>query len=78
MTEKVVLNIKLTIVEYRRGKTLVIKYDRPYLHVADTYQVVFESNRAIWENVATGNCILQLWLMMEPSEVHRVQPISHQ
>ena len=27
-------------------------------------------NRAIWENVATGNCVLQ-----EPSEV---QPISHQ
>ena len=32
-------------------------------------------NRAIWENVAMGNCVLQLWLMTEPSEV---QPISHQ
>ena len=27
------------------------------------------------ENVAAGNCVLQLWLTAEPSEV---QPISHQ
>ena len=49
-----------------------------FSYVAETYEVVHESNRTIWENVATGNCVLQLWLMTEPSEVHRVQPISDQ
>ena len=28
----------------------------------------------IWENVATENCVTQLWLMTKPSVV---QPISH-
>ena len=37
-----------------------------------TYQTAHESNRAIWENVATRNCVLDLWLMTEPSEI---QPI---
>ena len=30
---------------------------------------VHELNRAIWEKVATRNCVLQLWLMTKPSEL---------
>ena len=40
-----------------------------FLYVAETWQVAHEPKRAIQENVATGNCILQLWLMTEPLEV---------
>ena len=31
-----------------------------FSHVAETYQVVHESNRTIWENIGKRNCILQL------------------
>ena len=62
------LNIKET-------ETLAFTYDQPFHIVAETQQVAHEPNRAIWENIATENCVLQLWVMTEPSEV---QPISHQ
>ena len=74
VTQRVVVKIKLTIVEYRRDRNIGI-YIRPtFSYVAETQQIAHEPNRAIWENVATGNCVLQLCLM-KPSEV---QPISHQ
>ena len=34
-----------------------------------SYQIAHESNRAIWENVETRNCVLELWLITEPSEI---------
>ena len=43
-------------------------YDRPF----HKCQIVHESNRAIWENVPTGNCVPQLCLMTEPSEVRPI------
>ena len=54
-------------------ETLAFTNDRP-CHMSQR-QAVHQPRRAIWENVATENCILQLWLMTEPSEVW---PISHQ
>ena len=43
--------------------------------MTDDFTGYGEPNKFIWENVATGNCVVQLWLMTELSEV---QSISHQ
>ena len=69
MTEKVVLKIKLTIDEYPWDRNISICIWSTFSHIAETKQVVHEPNRAIWENVAKGNCVLHLWLMTEPLEV---------
>ena len=74
MTKKVVLKIKLTIVEYRSDRNIGIYIWSTFYHDAKTLQVVHEPNKAIQENLPTKNCVLQHWLTMEPSEV---QPISH-
>ena len=76
MSEKVVLKIKLTIFEYRSDRNIGIYIEQTFPHVAKTYPVVHEPNRAIWENVATGNCLLQLWLMMETSKVQPIHIIT--
>ena len=57
-------------------KTLTFTYD--HSHVAETQQVVHEPNRVIWENVATGNWVLQLWLMTEPLEDSRFRISTQQ
>ena len=75
MTEKVVLKMRLTIAEYWRDRNTSIYIWPNFSHVAKTYQTVHESDRPIWENAATGNCVLQLWLITEPSEA---RPIPHQ
>ena len=67
--------MKLTIFEYQRDRNIVIHIWPTFSHVAEAYQVVHETNRAIWKNVPTRKCVLQLWLITEPSEV---QPISYQ
>ena len=73
MEEEVVLKKKLTIFKYRRARNTGI-YIRPtFSHAANTYQITHESSGAIWESVATRNCVLKLWLMTEPSDM---QPIS--
>ena len=59
MTEKVVLKINLTIAEYRRDRNISIYIWLTFSHVTRTYQVVDKTNRAIWKNVATGDCVLQ-------------------
>ena len=64
-------------------ETLAFTYDRPFhmtrnigvyirptfSHDANTYQIACESNRAIWENLVTRNCVLEFWLMTELSEI---------
>ena len=42
-----------------------------FSHVAVTKHVVRKPNRTIWENGATANCLLQLWLMTEALEAHQ-------
>ena len=61
-TEKVVLKMEHTIFEYRRERDISIYMWPTFSHVA----VVYESNRAIWENVAMRTCVLHLWLMTAP------------
>ena len=39
--------------------------------------VVNGSNRAIGENVATRNCVLELWLMMERSEISALGNVNN-
>ena len=70
-------------------ETLAFTYDRPFhmtrnigvyirptfSHDANTYQIACESNRAIWENLVTRNCVLEFWLMTELSEI---KPILHE
>ena len=74
MIDKVAFTIQLTIVEYRREKNIDIYILLTFSHVAGTWQVFHELNIVIWENVATGNCVLQLCLIAKPLEV---QPISY-
>ena len=35
------------------------------------------SSRAIGENAATRDCVLELWLMMEPSEISALGDINN-
>ena len=46
----------MTTVEYRRDGNIAIYIWLTFSHVAETY-------RAIWENVATGYCVVQLWTL---------------
>ena len=73
MEEEVVLKKKLTIFKYRRVRNTGIYIRTTLSHAANTYQITHGSSGAIWESVATRDCLLKLWLMMEPSDM---QPIS--
>ena len=53
----------------RRDRNFGIYIWTTFSQVAKTQQVVHKSNRAIWKNVATRNCVLQVWLMTEPWEI---------
>ena len=68
MTEKTVHKIKFTTAEYRRdrNRNIGIYISPTFSHIAETKKVVNEPNVAIWKNVATGNCVLQLWIMRDP------------
>ena len=67
------LNIKLTIFENQRNRNIYLRSTS--YHITDTLQISHESKKAIWVNVATRICVLQLWLKKESSEL---QPIWHQ
>ena len=58
-------------------EALAFKYDRTF-HTSHRHTKLAMNRTEPWENAATENCELQLWLMTETSEVHRVQPILHQ
>ena len=73
--QNVVLKKKLTIFEYRRDRNISIYIWTTFSHDANTYQIAYESNIAIWENLVTRNCVLEFWLLTELSEI---KPILHE
>ena len=71
--EKVELNIKLNIFENQRNRNIYLR--SIFYPITETLQISHESKKAIWVNVATRICVLQLWLEKESSEL---QPIWYQ
>ena len=56
------LKKKLTILKYQKDRNICIYISPTFSHVANTYQIGHESNRAIRENVETRKCVLERWL----------------
>ena len=73
MREKVEFNIKLNIFENQRNRNIYLR--SIFYPITETLQISHESKEAIWVNVATRICVLQLWLEKESSEL---QPIWYQ
>ena len=73
MREKVEFNIKLNIFENQRNRNIYLRLI--FYPITETLQISHESKEAIWVNVATRICVLQLWLEKESSEL---QPIWYQ
>ena len=46
-------------------------YDRP-LRMLRRHSGFRVGQAAVWESIATGNCVFQLWLMAEPSEIQLI------
>ena len=72
MTEHVVLEVKLTIVEYPKIEILEFTHDRPF-HLSQRHSKLsnnqIELSGKMRKVRKTVKCVLPHWLMTKPSEV---------